>query len=78
MTDIPMQIDCAACPVRDIACDGCMVTAMLAIGAGEMPLDAVEQRAVGVFANAGLISHVEAEEAIARAEPGVAAWASVS
>lgn len=78
MDDMTTQIDCATCPVRGLQCDECMVTAFLAIGSGEMPLDPVERRAVNVLAGAGLISGEEAQGAVARSEPGDrASWASV-
>lgn len=76
MRELMTQIDCETCPVRGLQCDDCMVTALVAIGSGELPLDATEQRAVSAFAAAGLISAEEAEAAVARPEPGAAAWAS--
>lgn len=76
MRELSTQIDCETCPVRGLQCDDCMVTAFLTLGSGALSLDATEQRAVDVFATAGLISTEEAEAAVARPEPGVAAWAS--
>jgi hypothetical protein len=73
-----MQIDCETCPVKGLQCDECVVTALLTISPGEVPLDAVELRAVSVFAGAGLITAEEAGSAVARVEPGDGAvWASV-
>ena len=77
MSDLSTQIDCETCPVRGLQCDDCMVTAFLAIESGELPLDAVERRAVSVFAAAELITVEEAGAAVARPEPGASSWASV-
>lgn len=78
MLDTTQHIDCETCPVRGLHCDECMVTAFLAIDTADQPLDAVEQRAVGVFAAAGLISDEEVQAAVSRREPiDAAAWASV-
>jgi hypothetical protein len=70
-----MIIDCQSCPVRDLHCDDCMVTALVALEAplaAELPLDAAERAAVSRFAGAGLVSAQTAAEATARREP----WAS--
>lgn len=70
-----MTISCQQCPVREIACADCMVTALLAwpvqhpgdhelhapdAEVGGPALDADEERAVQGFLHAGLISAVEA------------------
>ena len=60
-----MIIDCQSCPVRDLHCADCMVTAML------VP-QGVERSAVARFAEAGLVSAHEASSASARREP----WAA--
>jgi hypothetical protein len=79
---IAMIIDCQSCPVRDLHCADCMVTAMLVpqgaelqgaeLQGAELPLDAVERSAVARFADAGLVSAHEASSAVARREP----WAA--
>jgi hypothetical protein len=69
---IAMIIDCQSCPVRDLHCADCMVTAMLVPQGAELPLDAVERAAVTRFAEAGLVTAHEASSASARREP----WAA--
>jgi hypothetical protein len=69
-----MLVDCETCPVRDVQCADCVVTALgiPAVGATEprragLPLDRAERRAVSVLLAAGL---VDAETAhAARAVP---------
>ena len=66
-----MLVDCQTCPVRDVHCADCMVTALNEIplrpgcvpgrdaGRGEAvtaPLDRAERRAVSAFLAAGLVS----------------------
>ncbi len=61
-----MLIDCDRCEVRGLSCSDCVVNVLLG---GQMPdLDAAEQKAIGVLADAGMIPPlrlrlVEAEEA---------------
>lgn len=68
-----MLIDCQTCPVRDVHCADCMVTALadIPVGAPEdtrgMPLDRAERRAVSVLLTAGLVTPEAAHAA--RAEP---------
>lgn len=53
-----MLIDCDNCAVRDIACGGCVVSALLggpAHGAHGLDLDERERRALDVLAGVGLI-----------------------
>jgi hypothetical protein len=64
-----MIIDCQSCPVRDTHCADCMVTALLAPGAAELCLDAVERAAVGRFVAAGLVAPEEGARVRARREP---------
>jgi hypothetical protein len=66
---IAMIIDCHSCPVRDLHCDDCMVTALLAPQAAELPLDAAERAAVDRFVGAGLVSRETAATVAARREP---------
>ncbi len=72
-----MLIDCQTCPVREVHCAECMVTA-LTLGAPEarraesVPLDAPEERAVSVLLSAGLVSRATAAAAQALLEPPVA------
>ena len=67
-----MIIDCQSCPVRDLHCDDCMVTALLTPTSAELSLDAAERLAVTRFAAAGLVSAQEAGSVTARREP----WAA--
>lgn len=67
-----MIIECQSCPVRDLHCADCMVTAMLVPQSAQLPLDAAERAAVARFAAAGLVSAPEAASAGARREP----WAA--
>ncbi len=78
-----MLVDCQTCPVRDVHCADCMVTALNEIplrpaasrrGAerGEAvtaPLDRAERRAVSAFLAAGLVSTGTANAARARLDP---------
>ncbi|YAL84454.1 hypothetical protein ACMYYO_06495 [Dermacoccaceae bacterium W4C1] len=74
-----MRIDCTNCPVRQVNCDDCMVTALLTVTGSELAPDATERRALSALAAAGLISDQEQASAMARREPGMPArgWASV-
>ncbi|GAA6525753.1 hypothetical protein [Intrasporangium sp. DVR] len=71
-----MLIDCQTCPVRDVHCADCMVTALGAIPVGApvvdtgLPLDRAERRAVSVLVAAGLVTHETANAARAEAETG--------
>ena len=67
-----MIIDCQSCPVRDLHCDDCMVTALAAPQAAELPLDVAERTAMSRFVSAGLVSAQTAAELTAHREP----WAS--
>jgi hypothetical protein len=62
-------IDCQTCPVRDVHCSDCMVTALLAPASAELPLDGPERAAVTRFVEAGLVSARDATVARARREP---------
>lgn len=49
-----MLIDCDGCAARDLACDDCVVTALL--GPPDLGrLDEPEQRALAVLAESGLV-----------------------
>lgn len=54
-----MLIDCDNCEMRDIACDDCMVTALLgsapAEASGAVRIDESEQAALGALAESGLV-----------------------
>lgn len=72
-----MLVDCHTCPVRDVHCADCMVTALAAIPmrapevdeslplerAEGLPLDRSERRAVSILIAAGLVTHDEANRA---------------
>jgi hypothetical protein len=72
-----MLIDCQTCPVRDVHCADCMVTALAAIPVGApdastgRPLDRAEHRAVSVLLAAGLVTHEVAHAARAVPDDGV-------
>ncbi len=51
-----MLIDCDRCEMRDIACPDCVVTALLGADQPQPELDAAEQRALRVLADARLVS----------------------
>lgn len=67
-------IECASCPVRELHCQDCMVTALLSpeqsLGVG-LPLDRSERAAVNLFVQAGLINRAAAAGLRARSEPVV-------
>jgi hypothetical protein len=71
---IAMIIDCHSCPVKDVHCDDCMVTALLSPQGAQLSLDPAERAAVTRFVAAGLVSPQEAASASARREP----WAAHS
>jgi hypothetical protein len=53
-----MLIDCDSCEVRDIACGGCVVSALLggpARGLEILEIDEGERRALDVLADVGLV-----------------------
>ncbi len=50
-----MFIDCDRCELREIACDDCVVSVMLAGPDGEVEIGAPERRALHVLADGGLI-----------------------
>lgn len=60
LTHDSLTILCSRCPVRDIACGDCMVTALInpaSMGLGsELPLDLDERAAVTACVRAGLIT----------------------
>ena len=60
LTSDSLTIVCARCPVRDLHCGDCMVTAMVdpdSMGLGaDLPLDADERAAVTACVRAGLLT----------------------
>ena len=72
---ITVIIDCTSCPVRELHCGDCMVTALLAPATADLPLDAAERAAVTLFVASGLVTPQEATGLRARREPWVAARA---
>ena len=50
-----MLIDCDSCEMRSIACDDCMVTALLGDVPGSIDIDEGESAALGVLADSGLV-----------------------
>ncbi len=75
-----MLIDCQTCPVRDVHCADCMVTALTAIPVGApdattgLPLDRAERRAVSILLGAGLVTSETAHLAMAVAEDRVSGF----
>lgn len=73
MASTTLSIACATCPVREVHCAECMVTALLdpgaAAGLADLPLDPDEQAAVRALLGAGLITRSAAENARARRVP---------
>lgn len=81
-----MLIECRTCPVREVRCADCMVTALNAIPtsrdaalAGDpadppsgLPLDRAERRAVSVLLAAGLVTSEAAHAAQAVRDPAPA------
>lgn len=61
-----MLIDCNSCAARDLACDDCVVTALLGpVDSGVLPEP--EQRALAVLADRGLVPPLRL---VPRPEPG--------
>lgn len=60
LTHDRLTIDCVRCPVRDLHCGDCMVTALVdpdSMGLGsDLPLDTDERAAVTACVRAGLIT----------------------
>lgn len=54
-----MKIDCTSCPVRDIACDDCVVTLLLDIPTADHQLDEVETTALELLADSGLVPRLQ-------------------
>jgi hypothetical protein len=57
-----MLVDCETCPVRDVQCADCVVTALgvpaleiTPLRPAELPLDRAERRAVSVLLASGLV-----------------------
>jgi hypothetical protein len=50
-----MKIDCTTCPVRNIACDDCVVSLLLHLPAPDHRLDEVETSALELLADSGLV-----------------------
>ncbi len=72
--DTPVVIDCRTCPVREVNCGDCVVTALqglplVRLDDGELSLDPAERRAVDVFVMAGMVDPTHAATLTARREP---------
>ncbi|HEX6470327.1 MAG TPA: hypothetical protein VF069_14615 [Streptosporangiaceae bacterium] len=50
-----MLIDCENCAVRDVACGGCVVSALLGGRGHGVDIDEGERRALDVLADVGLV-----------------------
>ncbi len=50
-----MLIDCDDCVMRDLACADCVVTVLLGAPPGGVEVDDLEQRALAVLADSGLV-----------------------
>ena len=66
---VTVIIDCTSCPVRELHCGDCMVTALLEPPTADLPLDASERAAVTLFVASGLVTPQEAAGLRARREP---------
>ncbi len=51
-----MLVDCGTCAVRGLACGDCVITALLGAPPTGVELDSVEQAALGVLADHGLVA----------------------
>jgi hypothetical protein len=73
LTSDHLTILCSRCPVRDIHCGDCMVTALIdpvSMGLGsELPLDLDERAAVTACVRAGLITAEAAATVSSRRVP---------
>lgn len=71
----PLTIDCATCPVQDVGCAECMVTALRSPaaledpGTSDLPLDRRERAVVSRLVASGLVGAETATRARARREP---------
>ncbi len=69
-----MLIDCDTCQVRGAACRDCVVTVLLGppadLGSVILELDEVEQAAVNVLADAGLIPPLRLVPSVTHSESG--------
>ena len=54
-----MKIDCTTCPVRNIACDDCVVTLLLNIPSVDHQLDEVETAALDLLADSGFVPRLK-------------------
>jgi hypothetical protein len=70
---ITVIIDCTTCPVRELHCGDCMVSALLDPPTADLPLDSAERSALTLFVASGLVAAEDAAELRARREP----WARV-
>lgn len=50
-----MLIDCDRCELRDLACDDCVVTALLGAPRSGLEIDEGERRALGALAEVGMV-----------------------
>jgi hypothetical protein len=74
-----MIVDCDRCVVRGDACGDCVITVLLGEPPGGVRLDATEQRALDVLAEAGMVPQLRlvsaAVEPVTARYPGiVAGW----
>ncbi len=63
-------VDCTTCPVRELRCSDCMVTALQQLPEPGLPLDPDERAAVTALVRAGLLGAGPASGVRARAVPG--------
>jgi hypothetical protein len=62
-----MLIDCDRCAMRDIACEDCVVSALLGPAARPPEIGEAEQRALRVLADARLVPPLRLSPRLARA-----------
>ena len=64
-----LVIDCGSCPVRELHCADCMVTALQLLPEPGLPLDADERAAVTALVRHGMLGSQAAAGARARVVP---------
>jgi hypothetical protein len=50
-----MKLDCSTCELKNIACSDCVVTLLLSLPAPDNYIEPIEESALAVLADAGLV-----------------------
>ena len=53
-----MKLDCSTCELKNIACSDCVVTLLLSLPAPDNLIEPIEESALAVLADAGLVPHL--------------------